>query len=128
MFSKRMHKRSTEESLRKFLAPGLKKRGPAKPGRGRKAISIFTPAEILFEVQLQARGYIEIDIALRTMDPFKYERHVIGPVTRIKGLEPGEIMKLRRDLQGFLVWWRGELARERQDTEVTKRMEIEEGE
>jgi hypothetical protein len=65
-----------------------------------------------------------VDIALRTTDPFEYKKHVIGIPTRIKGLEPGEIMKLRRDVQAFLVWWRGELARERADASIEERVEI----
>jgi len=98
--------------------------GGSRANSGRKPLDTFTPSEILFEIQLQKRGFIEIDLAMRTPDPFKYERHVIGEPTRIRGLEPGEIMKLRRDLQAFLIWWRGDLARERSDASIESRMEI----
>jgi len=95
------------------------------PNQGRPLSKITTPSEILFEMQLQSRGTIEIDIAIRTLDPFRYERKPIGEPTRIIGLEPGEIMKLRRDIEGFLIWWRGELAIERGTAAgVLERMKI----
>lgn len=93
--------------------------------RGRKKRDPFTPSEMLFEIQMQMRGFIEIDIAMRTTDPFKYERHLIGEPTRIRGLEAGEIMKLRRDIQAFLIRWRTQLAIERRDVKIEGRMEIE---
>lgn len=92
--------------------------------RGREQKGSFTPAELLFEMQLQSRGFIEIDIAMRTTDPFRYGRPIIGEPTTIRGLEPGEIMKLRRDLQGWLIHWRAQLAIEREDAAVLERMKI----
>ena len=106
------------------MSDGRANNGGSRANSGRKSLNTFTPSEILFEIQLQKRGFIEIDVAVRTKDPFKYERHTIGEPTRIIGLEPGEIMKLRRDLQAFLVWWRGDLARERNDAAIEQRMEI----
>lgn len=110
-----------------FTADGVQMRRGDRfhPGEGRQATGPRTPSEILFELQLQARGFIEIDIVIRTKEPLKYEKRIVGTPTIIRGLEPGEIMKLRRDLEGFLLWWRGELARERDDEAIGERMEIQ---
>jgi len=105
----------------------VKKRTHPRVGKegGRTSTQPFTPSEILFEIQRQARGIIEIDIAMRTVDPFKYDRHLVGKPTRILGLDPGEIMKLRSGLQGGLVDWRAMLSLERQDKGIESRMQIE---
>jgi hypothetical protein len=128
-----------EEPLREKLKSGssrqkdldLRWKGHYKPGdgqtkRGKRFVSPWTPSEILFELQMKVRGYIEVDVALRTPEPYDVNRHIVGRPVRIKGLEPGEIMKLKRDIEGFLIWWRGELARERADAELLKRVDIEE--
>lgn len=102
-----------------------KKTRPPHPNAGNFGTKEpFTPSEILFEIQMQLRGYIEVDLVLRTTDPFKRERHLVGEPTRIRGLEPGEIMKLRRDLQAWLIHWRAQLALERKDGAVESRMQI----
>jgi hypothetical protein len=92
---------------------------PLRPTR-----RVFTPAEILFEIQYEARGYIEVDIAMRLSDPFSYNQHLIGAPTKIRGLEPGEIVKLQRDIQAWLLKWRADLALERKDEKVVERMQI----
>lgn len=94
--------------------------------RGKPNRKPFTPTEILFEIQLQARGWIEIDIPIRTVDPFRYERAFIGEPISIRGLEPGEIMKFRRDLQAWILHWRAMLALEREDAELVNRVKVSE--
>ncbi len=81
---------------------------------------VNTPSEILFEIQRKARGFIEIDIALRTTDPFKYDRKVLGNPIRIRGLDPGEIWKLKSDLEGLIIKWRSWLIEDRRERNSEK--------
>lgn len=118
--------RLTKQFRLRQMTPKGQDGGP-RLGAGRKPIRMFTPAEILLEIQIQSKGYTEIDVVIKTPDPFNNRYHTIGVPTKVRGLEAGEIMKLRRDLEAWLIRWRTELALERKDEKVKERVKIKEG-